>query len=324
MAEGTDVPSTVVPGTPMGTSPYNRVRTIGRGAFGEVFLAVNRATGEEVAIKCTSRRRDPTFLKYLEAEIMNQRVLRHPHVVELKEVFLVDAEKIGIVMEYAPGGSLFGMVQRDVRLSEDTSRWFFQQLCMTLDFCHERGVAHRDIKLENLLLKPLPGLALPLLKACDFGFSKVFAPAANLDSRVGTLAYMAPELIKSLPYDGRLIDVWSCGVVLYVMLVGKYPFGTPDESNARDKKNMMLKVANAEWQVPSEVPISAECHDLLRRILVADPKARLSMEKVMTHPWFKVNLPVGALEYNRGLLTSPPAEDHMQPVAEIRAVLGLA
>jgi serine/threonine-protein kinase SRK2 len=147
----------------------------GKGSFGFVQLAKN-ANGEMVAVKMLKR---GDVNKYVEAEILNHSMLRHPHVIQFKEVFLTH-EYICIAMEYATGGSLFHYVQKQGRLKEAVARWFFQQLIIGADYCHRRGVANRDIKLENTLLQVVKGLPLPLLKICDFGYSKAdFKSAAK-------------------------------------------------------------------------------------------------------------------------------------------------
>jgi serine/threonine protein kinase len=151
------------------TSRYTKIADLSSGSFGFVQLARNTETGELVAIKFIER--GDRVNRYVEAEILNHRMLRHPHVIEYKEVFIT-SEYICIAMEFASGGSLFTYVQRAVRLKEAAARWFFQQLIIGLDYCHRRGVVNRDIKLENTLLQMVQGLPLPLLKICDFGYSK--------------------------------------------------------------------------------------------------------------------------------------------------------
>lgn len=131
---------------------------------------------------------------------------------------------LGIVMEYASGGELFDRIVKIGRFSEDEARYFFQQLISGVEFCHKSGVCHRDLKLENTLLDGSPA---PLLKICDFGYSKSMLMDSQPKSTVGTPAYIAPEVLSKKKYDGHKADVWSCGVTLYVMLVGAYPFEDP-------------------------------------------------------------------------------------------------
>ncbi|GIL83876.1 hypothetical protein Vretifemale_12596 [Volvox reticuliferus] len=219
--------------------------------------------------------------KYVADELDNHQLLRHPHIVYCEEVF-IDDTSLCIVMEYANCGSLLDLVKLRRGLEEIYARWFFQQLILALHFCHNRGIAHRDIKPENLLLHIYEDLKypVPILKMCDFGLSKaVVLPGASAKSCVGTVRYMAPEVLKNneMDYDAMMADVWSCGVVLYVMLYGRYPF---------DSKG-------ADRVISKEQKVTDECMNLLRGMLKPAPDQRLTIEKIMAHPWFKKDLPKG-------------------------------
>ena len=166
-------------------------------------------------------------------------------------------------------------------------------------------MVNRDIKLENTLLQMIPNLPLPLLKICDFGYSKAHFMSAP-KSKVGTLAYMAPEVIKTTGnYDGKLADIWSCGVMLYVMLFGQYPFEAVHQgqvANTQRVQTMMNRILQMQWSIPGNVDISDDCRDLLSRMMVADPGSRLSMQQIQRHPWFVANLPPDALLMNENFL----------------------
>lgn len=281
---------------------YEKIKDLSQGSFGFVQCAMDRGTGENVAIKFIER--GDRVNRYVEAEILNHRMLRHPHVIEFREVFLTN-EYVCIVMEYAAAGSLFTYVQKAGRLREAAARWFFQQLIIGLDYCHRRGVVNRDIKLENTLLQVVQGLPLPLLKICDFGYSKAHHMSAP-KSRVGTLAYMAPEIINAQDkYDGKLADIWSCGVMLYIMLFGQYPFETQPKGQQKERvKHIMQRIATMQLDksIPPGVDISPLCHDLLRRMLVPDPDQRITMANIQRHKWFTTNLPPEALTMNDDFL----------------------
>ena len=145
---------------------YHAERILGNGAFGMVVLAIDTVNNRKVAIKFI--RSLLTQKKYPEREIMNHRLLRHPHVIEFRKLFAVP-NYLGIVMEYADGCSLFELVKKCKRLNVNVTRWIFQQLIIAVDYCHRKGVSSRDIKCENILLNS--GSHYPIAKLCDFGYS---------------------------------------------------------------------------------------------------------------------------------------------------------
>ncbi|KAL3135205.1 hypothetical protein ABBQ38_006288 [Trebouxia sp. C0009 RCD-2024] len=167
------------------------------------------------------------------------------------------------------------------------------------------GVANRDIKLENTLLDGSPR---PLLKICDFGYSKHEKFQSAPGSRVGTPAYLAPEVImttKGQTYDGKIADIWSCGVMLYVMLVGIYPFErTEDKHDNRKLQKMIQRIVQAEYEFPPHVKVSKACRDLLHKILTPDPAKRVTVPDIQNHVWYKKDLPRGVSDMNDNLL--PP------------------
>uniref|UniRef100_A0A6V7QXZ4 non-specific serine/threonine protein kinase n=1 Tax=Ananas comosus var. bracteatus TaxID=296719 RepID=A0A6V7QXZ4_ANACO len=174
---------------------------------------------------------------------------------------------LAIVMEYAAGGELFDRICNNGRFSED------EQIC------------HRDLKLENTLLDGNPA---PRLKICDFGYSKSSLLHSRPKSTVGTPAYIAPEVLSRREYDGKLADVWSCGVTLYVMLVGAYPFEDPDDP--KDFRKTIGRIMSVQYKIPDYVHISQDCRQLLSRIFVTNPARRITIREIRNHPWFLKNL----------------------------------
>ena len=304
----------------------NQVRYLNHGAFGQVLLGRDTQAAvrngslppgqpketEEVALKLVDR--GPTITRYIEREIINHMRLSHPHIIGLKEVLLTPRH-LCLVMEYAPGGDLFNRVRCSGGLCEPDARWFFQQIILAVDYCHRMGVASRDIKLENTLLT---GGSRPLVKLADFGFSKDDELQSAPTSRVGTPAYLAPEVILAQPgqkYDGKAADLWSCGVLLFVMVSGSYPFQrNSDETLPKNKKvDLMLKrIVNVDYAFPSKKPMSESCKDLIKALLVKDPARRLTIEGVQRHPWFRQDLNPSVLTFNDGLIQ----QSKQNPVSE--------
>jgi serine/threonine-protein kinase SRK2 len=272
-----------------GHERYELVREIGQGNFGVAKVARDLRSGELVAIKYIER--GEKVDENVQREITCHRTLEHPNVIDFREVFLTP-NYLALVMEYAAGGELFERVCSRGKCSESEARYFFQQLIAGVFYCHKMEVAHRDLKLENALLDVEISNSenrAPRLKICDFGYSKSTLLHSQPKSTVGTPAYIAPEVLKRRHYDGQRADVWSCGVTLYILLVGAYPFEDPDDPC--NFRRTIERIMAVQYTIPPNVDVSPGCRDLLQRIFVADPQQRISMRDVISHSWFVQNLP---------------------------------
>jgi hypothetical protein len=208
------------------------------------------------------------------------KLVHHKSIVKLMEV-LASRTKIFIVIELVTGGELFDKIVSAGRLDEDKARFYFRQLVDGVEYCHNKGVCHRDLKPENLLLDENG-----MLKISDFGLSALYDGDADgnnsrsqlLHTTCGTPNYVAPEVLADKGYDGRTADVWSCGVILYVLLAGFLPFDEPTMTA------LFRKIQNADFQYPSWFTPGVK--DLLGKILVADAAARITLATVKGDPWF--------------------------------------
>ncbi|KAF9682346.1 hypothetical protein SADUNF_Sadunf05G0099500 [Salix dunnii] len=209
----------------------------------------------------------------------------------MRDKVILTPTHLAIVMEYAAGGELFERICNNGRFSENEARFFFQQLISGVSYCHAMQVCHRDLKLENTLLDDSPA---PRLKICDFGYSKSSVLHSQPTSTVGTPAYIAPEVLMRQQYDGKVADVWSCGVTLYVMLVGSYPFEDPAEP--RDFRRTIQRVVNVQYSIPDTILITPECRHLISRIFDADPATRITIPEIRNHEWFLKNLPADLMD----------------------------
>uniref|UniRef100_A0A0D9VWC8 non-specific serine/threonine protein kinase n=1 Tax=Leersia perrieri TaxID=77586 RepID=A0A0D9VWC8_9ORYZ len=295
---------------------YELVRDIGSGNFGVARLMRNRGDGQLVAVKYIER--GEKIDENVQREIINHRSLRHPNIIRFKEVILTPTH-LAIVMEYASGGELFERICNAGRFSEDEARFFFQQLISGVSYCHSMQVCHRDLKLENTLLD---GSTAPRLKICDFGYSKSSVLHSQPKSTVGTPAYIAPEVLLKKEYDGKIADVWSCGVTLYVMLVGAYPFEDPDEP--KNFRKTIQRILGVQYSIPDYVHISPECRDLIARIFVSDPTTRISIPEIRNHPWFLKNLPADLMDDSTMSKQYEEPEQPMQSMDEIMQILAEA
>nr|ACU23651.1 unknown [Glycine max] len=296
---------------------YEAVKDLGAGNFGVARLMRNKVTKELVAMKYIER--GPKIDENVAREIMNHRSLRHPNIIRYKEVVLTPTHLV-IVMEYAAGGELFERICSAGRFSEDEARYFFQQLISGVHFCHTMQICHRDLKLENTLLDGSPA---PRLKICDFGYSKSSLLHSRPKSTVGTPAYVAPEVLSRREYDGKLADVWSCAVTLYVMLVGAYPF--EDQDDPRNFRKTIQRIMAVQYKIPDYVHISQDCRHLLFRIFVANPLRRITIKEIKNHPWFLRNFPRELTESAQAIYYQRDSPNfHLQSVDEIMKIVGEA
>lgn len=292
---------------------YEVLKDIGSGHFGVAKLVKDKWTSELFAVKYIER--GQKIDEHVQREIMNHRLLKHPNIVRFKEVFLTPTH-LAIVMEYAAGGELFEKICNAGRFSEDEARFFFQQLISGVSYCHSMGICHRDLKLENTLLDESPA---PRLKICDFGYSKSSVLHSQPKSTVGTPAYIAPEVFLRKKYDGKIADVWSCGVTLYVMLVGAYPFEDPDDP--RNFKKAINRILSVQYSIPDYVRVSMECKHLLSRIFVADPEKRITMPEIKKHAWFLKSLPPEYMEGEEAISQMDKDDSPYQSNEEVLSVI---
>lgn len=262
---------------------YEPLKELGTGNFGVARLARNKKTKELVAVKYIERGKK--IDENVQREVINHRSLRHPNIIRFREVQLTPTH-LAIVMEYAAGGELFERICNAGRFSEDEARFFFQQLISGVNYCHSMEICHRDLKLENTLLDGSP---TPRVKICDFGYSKSALLHSQPKSTVGTPAYIAPEVFSRKEYDGKIADVWSCGVTLYVMLVGSYPFEDPDDP--KNFRKTISRILAIQYSIPEYVRVSADCRQLLSRIFVSNPSNRITISEIFKNPWFLKNMP---------------------------------
>ena len=304
------------PTLPVITRTYHVNDIIGRGAFGKVMLGTHIESDRKYAIKMleTSTLR-PGSLK---AEVRILKECRHPNIVSLRDVFATE-EYVYLVMEYARGGSLIDVIVKHGQLSESLAAAATMQVASALAFMHGKGVVHRDIKPENLLLDGEPdslGGSDFLIKICDFGVSKIceIDPAAVataegvppdastssaiaitaddrelvMKTRVGTHWYASPELLTEAATYDQSIDIWGLGLVLYILVSGKHPFEGSD---------MFGNITRAvlRFEEPAWAAISASALDLVRALLRADPKRRISASAVLRHEWMTEGMKVRTL-----------------------------
>ncbi|KAF9222128.1 Pkinase-domain-containing protein [Gyrodon lividus] len=272
---------------------YTLTKTLGAGSMGKVKLALHNVTGEKFAIKILPRVHPSTSQpngssatpeaiakqasKDASKEIRTIReaalsmLLHHPYICGMREM-IVHQHHYYMVFEYVNGGQMLDYIISHGRLRERVARKFARQIGSALDYCHRNNVVHRDLKIENILISETGNI-----KIIDFGLSNLYDPAFHLSTFCGSLYFAAPELLNAKVYTGPEVDVWSFGVVLYVLVCGKVPFD--------DQSMPALHAKIKRGLVEYPVWLSAECKHLLSRMLVTNPAARASLSEVLEHPW---------------------------------------
>lgn len=281
---------------------WDFVRTIGAGSMGKVKLARHTETGEKCAVKIVPRAaklyqrahaNDPPAKSVEEAaqkqkefdkEIARDkrtiregalgRLLFHPHICRLYEIVPM-TNHYYMLFEYVEGGQLLDYIVSHGSLSEQYARKLARQIASALDYCHTNNVVHRDLKIENIMIN-----VKGEIKIIDFGLSNLYMPNHLLKTYCGSLYFAAPELLSAKPYVGPEVDVWSFGVVLYVLVCGKVPFDDPVVSALHEK----IKKGHVEYPLF----LSKDCISLLSRMLVVDPTKRATLAEIIQHPWMNI------------------------------------
>ncbi|GMT07245.1 hypothetical protein PENTCL1PPCAC_29419, partial [Pristionchus entomophagus] len=257
---------------------YTMHEKIGTGMYGAVRRAVHKVTKTEVAIKIVKKEalrpyKNAMMRVYREIEV--QKRLNHPFVLDIFQVMETEST-IYLVTELCQGGELFNLIQKKRRMTEPEARKYFCQLLTAVQYCHERGVVHRDIKAENLLLDEFGNV-----KLADFGFSNFYNDSSLLGTFCGSPQYAAPEVFLGKKYYGPQLDIWSMGVVLHVFLTGRTPF------EGRNFAHIQDQVLNAPIEYPFYVPYEAA--QLMNLMMNRNVSQRATLRQVMNHRWLRHN-----------------------------------
>uniref|UniRef100_A0AAR2KVE7 Protein kinase domain-containing protein n=1 Tax=Pygocentrus nattereri TaxID=42514 RepID=A0AAR2KVE7_PYGNA len=293
--------------------PYRLEKTLGKGQTGLVKLGVHCVTCQKVAIKIVNREKlSESVLMKVEREIAILKLIEHPHVLKLHDVY-ENKKYLYLVLEHVSGGELFDYLVKKGRLTPKEARKFFRQIISALDFCHSHSICHRDLKPENLLLDEKNNIRI-----ADFGMASLQVGDSLLETSCGSPHYACPEVIRGEKYDGRKADVWSCGVILFALLVGALPF---DDDNLR---NLLEKVKLGVFHMPHFIP--PDCQNLLRGMIEVDAAKRLTLEQIQKHTWYiggkNEPEPEQPVPRKVAIRTLPSAEDIDPDVLESMHSLG--
>ncbi|KAJ3008659.1 serine/threonine-protein kinase KIN2 [Thoreauomyces humboldtii] len=289
--------------------PYRLSKTLGQGSMGKVKLAIHAVTGEKRACKIiprpasaprlnrtivigptksisllpiplpqtpggaseSSREEDDSKEARIVREIAIMLLLYHPHIGRMYEVILQD-DFYYLFLEYVDGGQMLDYMINHGKLKEKHARRFMRQIISAIDYCHQNSIVHRDLKIENVLIDKHGSI-----KLIDFGLSNMYAPDAQLETFCGSLYFAAPELLSARAYTGPEVDIWSLGVILYVLVCGRVPF----DDVSMPVLHAKIKAGVVEY--PSH--LSEQCKHLISRLLVTNPKRRAAMSELKSHIW---------------------------------------
>ncbi|KAF5904039.1 SNF-related serine/threonine-protein kinase-like, partial [Clarias magur] len=253
---------------------YELDRTLGKGHFAVVKLARHVFTRQLVAVKIIDKTKlDSLATGHLLQEVCCMKLVQHPNVVRLYEV--IDTHtKLYLILELGDGGDLYDYILRhEGGVAEHTAKVHFAQIVRAIAYCHRLHVVHRDLKPENVVFFRQQGT----VKLTDFGFSNHFQPGTMLVTSCGSLAYSAPEILLGEEYDAPAVDIWSLGVILYMLVCGRPPFQEANDSET------LIMIMDCRYTVPDH--ISAECKDLISRMLQRDPSKRAPLLEIESHAW---------------------------------------
>lgn len=301
-------------------SNFKILKIIGEGAYSTVFLAeetipLNKKTKNNKKNESKSRKQakenkekingpiakryvackvvpkikveDKKFSKRLKQEIKIHQLMRHPNIVHYI-YFQQDSSYYYIFLEYVAGEELFQLIKKNGKISEKNAAVYFKQILLGLNYIHSLNVAHRDLKPQNILVDKFGRI-----KICDFGLSKLFEKGDNNLTKTpcGSPCYVSPECISGLPYNGEKSDIWSCGVILYVMVIGDVPW------TESVKAKLFEQIREGDFMVPCDV--SNCCMDLIYKLMEVDCNQRISIDTALNHPFLKsIEIPSAKIEFD--------------------------
>ena len=265
---------------------YEIIKEIGQGGFSKVYLGKEKETGKEVAIKVISKTVDLTDVI---KEMQIQREFESPYIVNILALAERDTDLI-LVMEYVNGGELFDAIIQHGSFSENDAALLIQQVLIGIKVLHDHGVIHRDLKPENLLIS-VDDEGHQTVKIADFGLAGLIDSQADMKKFCGTEGYAAPEIMKNTPYDAS-VDMWSLGVIVFILLSGFKPFDAESQSELYD----LVVNADYEFFSPEFDDISDAAKDFISKLLKVEPSERMTVEQALQHPWLTGHAPAVKLD----------------------------
>lgn len=260
---------------------YTREKTLGQGSFGTVYLVKHNQLHRYFAMKVIKK---VSKKKEEEENLMNEinilKSLDHANILKICDFYSLKNE-YDIITEYCQEGELFDEIKNNAPFDETLTGWYMRQILSAVCYCHSQHIVHRDLKPENILIMKRMKNGFHPVKIIDFGTAKVFKKEKKENMLIGSAYYIAPEVL-SRNYTEKC-DIWSCGVIMYILLTGRPPF------NGANEEEIMKKIQGGTYDM-KKYPwgiISEEAKDLLKSLLQVDPEKRYTAEAALRHPWFE-------------------------------------
>ena len=262
---------------------YHKIKLLGQGSFGKVYLVRNKKLNTNFAMKIIekqSHNNDPKEEENLMNEINILRKLDHPNILKINDFYSTENEYI-IITEFCPEGELFYEIKNFAPFEEPLAGWYMKQILSAVNYCHKNKIIHRDLKPENILISQRNKKGFNIIKIIDFGTAILFN---KKDKKLaGSIYYLSPEIISKNRNYTEKCDIWSCGIIMYILLSGRPPFnGDSDEDILKKIMRNNIDLEKYPWSV-----ISLEAKDLLKKLLEFDPKKRITAEEALNHEWFE-------------------------------------
>ena len=278
---------------------YKIIKLLGEGSYGKVWLVQHEILGKEFALKIIKRKRN--IDNKIENEINILTKLDHPFILKIIEFHSTNTE-YHIITDYCPNGDLHDEINSRKRFSEREASFIIYQILLAIRYCHSMGIVHRDLKPENIMIDKKETSGLLRVKLIDFGVAKIFNRSVSNRTFAGSNIYMAPEVLKA-DYN-ELCDLWSIGIILYILLIGVPPF------HGKDNNEIYRAIKEGKYDTLNSVYISLSenAKDLISKLLKYNPNERITAKEALKHPWFSTddirNINYLEPEVIRGLLTN--------------------
>ena len=261
---------------------YKRTKILGQGSFGTVYLVKHKILNNFFAMKVIKKTNKSDKDDVLMNEINILRKMDHPNIVKIHDFYITATEYI-LVTEYCSEGELFYEIKNYAPFNEALAGWYMKQILSAVSYCHKLKIIHRDLKPENILICKKLKNCFNLIKVIDFGTAIIFNKDKNDKSLTGSVYYISPEVLSKNRNYSEKCDVWSCGIIMYILLTGLPPFnGDSDEEIMRKILNGKFDMKKYPWPI-----ISSQAKDLLKKLLEFEPNKRISAEEALNHPWFE-------------------------------------